>query len=276
MTPELFPEYRLPALVEQSIALLRANEPADGVPYYGAFSGGKDSVVIKELARLAGVNVQWHYNQTTIDPPELVYFIREHHDDVQWEKPPENFFRALARRGPPTRLHRWCCAKYKEGHTPLGVVLLFGVRAEESPRRAKAWKHVTWHNRTHAWAVAPILNWKTEHVWAFIRERGLQYCSLYDEGFERLGCIGCPMARKSGRERQFARWPLFERNWKLAFQRLWETRTRDGRWEAGERFGSWQAMWDWWMSDRSFNGRDGEDSCQLALDMYSAQDDDGG
>jgi len=50
--------------------------------------------------------------------------------------------------------------------------------------------------------VAPIFDWTDEDVWAYIRDRNLPYCSLYDEGFKRLGCIGCPMASK-GREQQF-------------------------------------------------------------------------
>ena len=51
-------------LVGIAVDRLKAFEPAEG--YYGAFSGGKDSCVIKELARLAGVKVDWHYNWTTV------------------------------------------------------------------------------------------------------------------------------------------------------------------------------------------------------------------
>ena len=70
-------------LVQRSVALLQANAPSDGAPYYGCFSGGKDSVVIKELARMAGVPVEWHYN-VIIDPPELMRFIKQRHPDVKW------------------------------------------------------------------------------------------------------------------------------------------------------------------------------------------------
>ena len=89
----------LEELIADGIALLREQEY--GGPYYGCFSGGKDSIVIKRLTEMAGVDVEWHYNVTTIDPPELVRYIREHHKDVIWERPNEPFFRMMRRKGFP-------------------------------------------------------------------------------------------------------------------------------------------------------------------------------
>ena len=66
--------------VNLSIKRLKEFEPKEG--YYLAFSGGKDSIVIKKLAEIAGVRFDSHYNNTTIDPPELIYFIRKFHPDV--------------------------------------------------------------------------------------------------------------------------------------------------------------------------------------------------
>lgn len=223
--PQLFlpgVDLSLDAMVADAIQLLRAMA---GKGYYGCFSGGKDSVVIKELARLAGVPVTWHYNVTTIDPPELVYFIRREHPDVVFERPPGNFFAVALTRGFPTRRSRWCCETFKERKSPAGSVLILGVRAAESPRRAKTWLPVTYHTRTCTYAVAPILKWSDAHVWEFIRREKLPYCCLYDEGFNRLGCIGCPVARQAGREREFARWPRYEAKWRQLFQDIWEKRT---------------------------------------------------
>lgn len=269
----------LPVKVEQSIRLIRAHEPEG--EYYGAFSGGKDSVVIKELARMAGVRVSWHYNQTTIDPPELVRFIKREHPNVELVRPKHgNFFARIEAKGFPTRINRWCCAEYKEGQSPRGATLLFGVRAAESSRRARTWQAVTMHRVTKSWAVAPILYWSDEDVWQFIHERRIAYCSLYDEGFTRLGCIGCPMASSEARKAQFARWPGFERGWKRGFRRLWERRsgtfTRHGEpWFGDLRFKSWQEMWEWWLSNESLPDRldAEEDSCQLALDFFSGGQD---
>ncbi len=134
----------LDAFVADSIQLLQDNVPADGQPYWGCFSGGKDSCIIKELARVAKVPVEWHYNVTTIDPPELVHFIRREHADVSFDRPKHNFFTVAQKKGFPTRRMRWCCEEFKEKRSPKGRVLIFGVRAAESARRAKAWAPVTW------------------------------------------------------------------------------------------------------------------------------------
>ena len=92
----------------------------------------------------------------------------------------------------------------------------------------------------------PIIDWTDADVWEFIKAEGIPYCSLYDEGFKRLGCIGCPMARKHGREREFARWPKYKGLYLLAFQRMIEARkergmTNKANWDTPED------VFNWWM-----------------------------
>lgn len=197
--------------IERSIGLLRMYGK-DGVIV--AFSGGKDSCVIKQLAKEAGIPFKAVYNNTTIDPPELIYFIREHHADVGWRNPKLPLLKRMVKRsnGPPTRLARWCCAEYKERDDgPCKKVI--GVRISESARRARLWKEFV-PNRNDGILVAPICYWTDEDVWAFIRDRKLTYCSLYDEGFKRLGCVGCPLAGPNCQRMGFERWPGYERAWK--------------------------------------------------------------
>jgi len=104
--------------IEKSIQTLRtyAGMAKENHPegYYLAFSGGKDSVVIKHLAETAGVPFQAYYSQTTIDPPELVQFIRKHHSETIWNKPQAPFVHMVALKGLPSRVRRWCCDLYKE------------------------------------------------------------------------------------------------------------------------------------------------------------------
>jgi len=225
--------------IERAVSLLQMFVPKTH-PYFGCFSGGKDSIVIKELVKRAQVPVVWHYHVTTIDPPELVHFIKREHPDVIWDRPPQNFFTRAVTCGFPTRLARWCCKEYKESVSPIGSVLILGIRAAESPRRAANWQTVTFNTQTHTHALAPILDWSDEEVWQFIRESQLPYCCLYDEGFKRLGCIGCPMAGRKGRLRQFARWPGFARKWRELFHNIWNKRTgtiqRGGKHWFGDRY----------------------------------------
>ena len=260
------------SLIDASVETLKLWAPKDGSPYYGCFSGGKDSCVIKEIAKMAGVPIDWHYNVTTIDPPELIYFMREYHPDVKWERPKRNFFAELAARGYPTRRTRWCCEEYKEARSPKGSLVVLGVRAAESPKRAAAWQTFTRHTRTGGHAVLPILHWKDDDVWRFIRERGLPYCKLYDEGWKRLGCIGCPVSNVTVRRREFARWPGYERAWRRAFSRLWDKRAgtmqRNGNpWSGSANFDSSDEMFDWWVSDEPLPGNN--DECQGQLEFWA-------
>lgn len=133
--------------VSKSIERLRAFEPPEG--YYLAFSGGKDSVVCKALLDMAGVKYDAHYRVTSVDPPELVRFIKNQHPDVHRDVPryPEDYKNPkLAgkpitmwnlipeKRIPPTRLIRYCCAALKESGGD-GRMTVTGVRWAESINR---------------------------------------------------------------------------------------------------------------------------------------------
>lgn len=78
--------------------------------------------------------------------------------------------------------------------------------------------------KTHTTTVNPIVDWTTDEVWEFIKEYEIPYCSLYDEGFKRLGCIGCPMGSKQQREAEFERWPKYKNLYMIAFQKMIERR----------------------------------------------------
>jgi len=240
-------------MINSAINLLKDNEPENG--YIGCFSGGKDSVVIKHLAGLAGVKVKWHYHITTIDPPELVQFIKKYHPSVIFDRPKYgNFFNRMVKKGFPTRRGRWCCAEYKEVHSATKTdTLIMGIRAEESVSRRKRWGLTSRHFRSGALVVCPIYEWASDELWQFIKDNNIPYCSLYDEGFKRLGCIGCPMPGKRGRLRDFERWPQYEKKWKVAFEKIWNLRSgtiRDGKeWFGTAYLENWEQMWNWWLYD---------------------------
>ena len=249
--------------VERAIKLLKDNEPEDG--YYLAFSGGKDSCTIKELAKMAGVKFDAFYNCTTIDPPELVRFIKEHHKDVKWNMPKHgNMMHRVATKPspPPTRVARWCCAEYKETGGD-GKVKIFGVRAAESKARAARWREKPDYEGRFE-SVCPIVYWSDDDVWAFLKNYNVPYCSLYDEGWTRLGCVGCPLANREQQKKEFARWPAFERNWKNAIIKNWERRKddprRDGKPRFHAHFKSGEDLWKWWLNEKTQNPMD--EDCQ--------------
>lgn len=127
--------------VRKSIKRLKAFEPPEG--YYLAFSGGKDSVVVKALCDIAGVKYDATYHVTSVDPPELVQFIKDAHPDVTREIPkdkdgkPVTMWNLIPRKlMPPTRLQRYCCTELKETGG-IGRMTVTGVRWAESVNRDK-------------------------------------------------------------------------------------------------------------------------------------------
>ncbi len=46
--------------------------------------------------------------------------------------------------------------------------------------------------RTNKTIVNPIVDWTDEDVWEFLRHNGCRSNPLYECGFKRIGCIGCP------------------------------------------------------------------------------------
>ena len=238
--------------VADSIKLLQDVEPEEG--YYLAFSGGKDSICIKEVCDMAGVKYDAHYNNTTIDPPELVRFIRRHHPDVKFEHPEVPFLKKMATKGFPQRQRRWCCEVYKErGGTGRKVVT--GIRAAESAKRAGRKMVEACFKDTTKTYINPLLGWTDDDVWEFIKEREMPYCKLYDEGYKRLGCMFCPMNTK--RMMDVESYPRYTRLFIKAFETLYAT----GRLSMINRWDSGEDMFWWWIDDK----RPQEDPGQTVL-----------
>lgn len=148
--------------VKKSIERLKAFEPPEG--YYLAFSGGKDSVVCKALLDMSGCKYDATYRVTSVDPPELVRFIKDVHPDVKREVP--RYSQGIAyekNRGkpitmwnliemkllPPTRIVRYCCHHLKETGGE-GRMIITGVRWAESNKRKNNHGVVTISSKTAA------------------------------------------------------------------------------------------------------------------------------
>lgn len=85
----------------------------------------------------------------------------------------------------------------------------------------------------------PIIDWTTDEVWEFIHRFNVPYCELYDEGFHRLGCIGCPMATEREKKTQFKRWPKYEEAYLRAFDRMLKNGKKEYRWKTPEDVMKW-------------------------------------
>lgn len=60
----------------------------------------------------------------------------------------------------------------------------------------------------------PIIEWSEDDVWEFLNKVvEVPHCELYDEGYTRIGCIGCPMATTKNQIKRFLRWPHVKEKW---------------------------------------------------------------
>lgn len=122
-------------LLRKAERLAMAYDSEDG--YFLAFSGGKDSQCLYHVAKLAGVKFRAHMNLTSVDPPEVIRFVKKQYPDVELIKPKDSIFNiAVKKKILPTMRVRWCCEEYKET-AGAGKVTLIGIRKAESSRRAK-------------------------------------------------------------------------------------------------------------------------------------------
>lgn len=188
---------------------------------------------------------------------------------------------------PPSRLMRYCCSILKEtGGANRAIVT--GVRSSESYKRSsrqfaetfttstKSRIRINYQDAAEAfWADSsrtfiehdnaflthcrvqgttsfqPIIDWTDTDVWDYIRSEHLDYNPLYDDGFCRVGCVGCPMASKS-RYAEFRRWPAYKNMYKHAFARMLEARIAAGKktqWKSADE------VFNWWMEDKNLNGQ---------------------
>lgn len=254
--------------LEVSIERIKQIEPRGG-SWYLAFSGGKDSCVIKALCDMAGVKYDAHYRVSSVDPPELVRFIKDVHPDVSIDFPRDKDGKVITmwnliptKTMPPTRLVRYCCQYLKENGGE-GRDKITGVRWDESVRRRKKRSGlevedkkdrtkldpdnmdddmVRYCMQSKGFVLNPIIDWTTDEVWEFIHRYNIPYCELYDQGFKRLGCIGCPMATPKEKKREFERYPKFKEAYIRAFDRMIQHQIEGG----GVPERQTEELFKWW------------------------------
>lgn len=252
-------------IIDLTLARLKEFEPPEG--YYLAFSGGKDSIVLRYLADQAKVKYDIHYNVTTIDPPELIYFIRHFHSDVIWERPQKAFLTMLVERGFPRRQGRWCCEEYKE-RGGSGRIVLTGIRATESVKRGKRKMVEQCMRDSSKRYVHPLIDWTERDIWKYIRKYKLPYCKLYDWGWKRIGCLFCPLAYYKHRQHEVRLYPKYAMAFRKAFCKLY-SRLKIKNAISINRWSNGNDMFDWWIGDGHI-----DESKQEIMQFHFDSDDD--
>ena len=265
------PPPQLREKIIHSVELVRKGEkfalmydPEDG--YYNTFSGGKDSQALYHIVKMAGVKFKTHMSLTSVDPGDVIRFVKAEYPSVIRHKPKMSMFKAaVEHKILPTMRVRWCCADFKES-AGAGKVTLIGIRAEESTRRAKRhevevsnknfsgnidefeqWSEkeiekkrlklkrklnedefsvktdneIRCINGKDSILMSPIFQWTERDVWYFLDNIiHAPHCSLYDEGYTRIGCILCPMSTYKSKLRDVERFPHVKRGWIKAIKAI--------------------------------------------------------
>ena len=249
------------------------------MPLLLTYSGGKDSDACIEVAKIAGIPFEVQHSHTTADAPETVRHVRDKFRALELEgiRCEITYPTCKGQRTsmcdliphklmPPTRLVRYCCEILKET-AGRDRWIITGVRWAESAarktsrgiyeanggRKAKIMLNSDnddLRQLTETCASKdkrtgnPSIDWADDDVWALLRDRRVQCNPLYSE-MGRVGCIGCPLANRPCREREFLRWPRYKRLYLAAFDRMLKERTARGKQTYG-----WQNAMDvyrWWM-----------------------------
>lgn len=254
---------------------LRMNERG----FHVAFSGGKDSQVLLALVEMANVKHHAEMQVTSVDPPNLMRFVRKNYPQVNLNLPKRNMRQLILHKGMlPTRQARFCCSELKE-QAGAGCCTCIGIRRAESLKRANRHKvevigqHIGYDivdgelQEQNDWGgqlfdneqqmkvycvggrdkvvLSPIFEWTDKDIWSFIHKHKLPYCDLYDKGFHRIGCLFCPMASTKEKARELRMFPKFaERIYIRVIRELMEKGKYD-------EFKTPEQVFRWWISNES-------------------------
>lgn len=216
-------------------------------PLYVCISGGKDSSVITQLAIESGLDVIFSHSHTTVDMPPTVYFVRSEMKRLaamgyktQILYPKKSMWQLIEEKDgmPPLRIVRYCCKYFKERHVrdDRKAFIVTGVRWDEGWRRREKRGEFEAKAKDPRNAVVikendngterklfeecrlrsericnPIIDWTNEEVWEYLGDRKCPTNILYKLGFERIGCIGCPLTKAKDFKKEFAIFPRYKK-----------------------------------------------------------------
>lgn len=256
-------------------------------PLVIAYSSGKDSAVLLDLTERAEIPFEVVHSHTTADAPETVYHVRNEFrrlenkgvickiDYPTYKGKRTSMWSLIPLKGvPPTRIMRYCCTVLKE-HSGTGRFIATGVRwAESTKRKGRGIMEVSHSDKRKRIQLNsdnddvrrlfeictlkakricnPIIDWSDEDIWNYMSDQKIKQNPLYDMGFDRVGCIGCPMAATRIKLREFYYWPEYKDHYLKAFDRMIKENERKKiktSWRDAEE------VYHWWIEDGVLPGQ---------------------
>ena len=195
------------------------------------FSGGKDSQVVYDLCKRAGIDFKAYFNHS-FESPTTIKFIKENYPDVIFRRVIKDGFIANIYTNHncllPTSEIAYCCQDYKHNPKFVDKASVVGVRRAESIKRKKR-KVFETKNKTTAKKnkdlfssyfydscqgigtksiiqLMPIVDWTDSDVWQYIKNNNLPINSEYKK-HKRIGCLVCPKASFSSNFTSLIKYP---------------------------------------------------------------------
>jgi len=169
-----------------------------------SYSGGKDSLVVLDLALETLRDFYVIFNDTTLELPDTYKNVHEVECKVgvpiYWARAVANFTDIVKQYAPPARDFRYCCKMLKLAPisallnkiAPSGSVSIVGQRKYESSLRARLPPVAQSRWVANTIVAAPVNEWTSLHIWLYILDKELPYNRAYEKGFDRIGCWVCP------------------------------------------------------------------------------------
>ena len=186
---------------------------------------------------------------------------------------------------PPTRLMRYCCEELKEvggkgrlkitgvrwdesksradnqgGISIIGKPKTMGKFLDEEDisyqknkkgglilnlDNAESRRAVEFCYRTTTTLINPIIDWSDDDVWEFLHHYGCEANPLYQCGYGRIGCVGCPLGGYASMKKEFRMYPKYKWNYIKTFDKMIKARQEAGKvteWQSGEE------VFYWWLN----------------------------
>jgi len=211
-------------------------------------------------------------------------------------KPTNMWKLIVKKQMPPTRLSRYCCQVLKEVSTPNRIAILGVRKDESPGRknrdvfsiRGKTKKQAAFYSFEHAeevhhealekekepggeiWdcnliktmreqkdtVVNPIYEWTDEDVWTYLRSNNYPHNPMYEMGYHRVGCVGCPMATYKQKKKEFADFPGVKQQYIKAFDEMLKVRIAEGKTNTDKYGNNWnngEEVYNWWVQEYRHN-----------------------
>ncbi|MDR0438883.1 MAG: aminotransferase class V-fold PLP-dependent enzyme, partial [Methanocalculaceae archaeon] len=165
-----------------------------------AFSGGKDSTAVRYIAQKAGITDVF-FIDTGLEFPETIEFVQN--QNVRLIQKAGDFWKAVEKAGPPGKDHRWCCKLLKLNPLKIHLAETDSCITVQGNRWYESWSRASLElisqnpNNPLQINISPIRSWRALDVFLFLWLREIPYNSLYECGYERIGCYLCPAMLES-------------------------------------------------------------------------------